>query len=98
MKKTFCADLLIILNYFEQGNQFEVQAGNLGFSVTVFTLCAITTIAMLMIRRMVPALGSAELGGPNVTKYLTGGFLVCLWFLYVILSSLQTYGIIQSPF
>ena len=81
-----------------QGDVFKVEAGNLGFSVTIFTLCAITTIATLMVRRMVPAFGSAELGGPNVTKYLTASFLVMLWFLYVILSALQTYGVINAPF
>jgi len=84
--------------HYANGDVFKVEAGNLGFSVTIFTLCAITTIATLMVRRMVPAFGSAELGGPNVTKYLTASFLVMLWFLYVILSALQTYGVINAPF
>ena len=88
----------VTMYFFLQGDVFKVESGNLGFSVTIFTLCAITTIATLMVRRMVPAFGSAELGGPNVTKYLTASFLVMLWFLYVILSALQTYGVINAPF
>ena len=77
-----------------------MNAGSLGFSVTVFTICAIITIAILMIRRMAPerVFGGAELGGPTVTKYLTAGFLVSLWFLYVLLSALQTYKYIEAPF
>ena len=33
-----------------------------------------------------------------VMKYLSGGFLVFLWILYVIFSSLQSYDKITSPF
>ena len=75
-----------------QGAQFTVEAGNLGFSVTVFAICAVLTISLLMVRRMVPAFGKAELGGPAPAKYASGAVLVCLWFVYVILSSLQSYG------
>jgi hypothetical protein len=33
-----------------------------------------------------------------VLKYLSAGFLVFLWIAYIVLSSLQAYGIIESPF
>jgi len=75
---------------------FAVPAGDLAFSVTVFTICAISTIALLMVRRMVGVFGKAELGGPVGPKYATSAFLIGLWFLYVTLSSLKAYGLIFS--
>merc|ERR1712107_6671 len=61
---------------------FVVEAGNLAFSVIVFTLCALACIALLGVRRLVVG----ELGGPALSKYATGCFLVSLWFIYVGLS------------
>ena len=73
-----------------------MNAGSLGFSVTVYTICAITTITILMLRRCLGVFGKTELGGPTVPKYISAGILVTLWVLYVVLSSLQTYGKIGS--
>ena len=73
-------------------NYFDVPAGNLGFSVILFTTCAVVAICLLILRRFVVG---AELGGPAVFKYLSAAFLVFLWVLYVLLSSLQAYGIIN---
>jgi len=66
---------------------FVVVGGSLGFSVTVFTVCALVCIAVLIIRRRVPSIG-AELGGKNgdMTQYVTTGFLLSLWFIYIGLS------------
>ena len=80
----------------ETDGGFAVPAGDLAFSVTVFTICAISTIALLMVRRMVGVFGKAELGGPVGPKYATSAFLIGLWFLYVTLSSLKAYGLIFS--
>ncbi|KAK3760699.1 hypothetical protein RRG08_010672 [Elysia crispata] len=75
---------------------FEVPAGNLSFGVIVYTVCAITTITLLLVRRGVPSLGKNELGGPKVPKIVCGVILMFLWFLYVILSSLQAYDILET--
>ena len=69
-----------------------MPAGNLGFSVILFTSCAVIAIILLIVRRFV---AGAELGGPPVFKYISAVILVLLWGIYVLLSSLQTYGIIN---
>jgi hypothetical protein len=33
-----------------------------------------------------------------VLKFISAGVLLVLWILYIVLSSLQAYGIIDSPF
>jgi len=73
-------------------NYFEVPAGSLGFSVVLFTSCAAIAITLLVVRRFVVG---AELGGPTVMKYVSAVILVLLWVLYVLLSSFQSYGIIN---
>ena len=51
-----------------------------------------------MTRRFLPLFGKAELGGPKVTKCLSAAFFLFLWLLYIVLSILQCYGYISSPF
>merc|ERR1711994_121070 len=77
---------------------FVVQAGTLSFSVIVYTCCAIAAVALLMARRFLPIFGQAELGGPKLTKSLSAAFFLFLWLLYIVLSILQCYGYINSPF
>lgn len=72
---------------------FVVIAGDLGFSVIVFSICACTTIGVLCARRK--AVGG-ELGGPNPARMGTSVFLVCLWFIYVALSSWKTMDTINK--
>ena len=78
-----------------QGQQFDVPAGSLGFSVIVYSVCAIAALCLLVARHYLPMFGKAELGGPQIPKMISGIFMICLWVLYVILSSLQTLGKIQ---
>jgi len=66
---------------------FTVIAGDLGFSVIVFAICACTTIGVLVLRRKV---FGGELGGPQPMRGISAGFLVLLWFIYVALSSWKT--------
>jgi len=63
---------------------FVVQAGDLGFSVIVFTSVATCGLMILVLRRKV---FGAELGGPSFWKYATSGFLTFLWLLYIALSA-----------
>nr|QTE04368.1 Na+/Ca2+ exchanger 1 [Tridacna squamosa] len=78
-----------------KGKTFEVPAGDLGFSVTIFTVCALVTITLLMLRRYIGLFGG-ELGGPKGPKIASGVFLVFVWIFYVLMSSFQAYGHIQG--
>ena len=89
-------------DFLPQGSTFQVKAGALTFSVTIYIICAIIAITLILVRRFVPAFGDgstgAELGGNKLLKYVSASILLFLWFTYVILSALQTYKIIEAPF
>jgi Ca2+/Na+ antiporter len=72
---------------------FAVIAGDLGFSVIVFTICACTTIGVLVARRKIVG---GELGGPQPMRMASSAFLVMLWFIYVALSSWKTMDTINK--
>ena len=65
---------------------FAVPAGSLGFSVVVFSVCAVLTLGILFLRR---ATLGVELGGNPGLASWTAGFFVLLWLLYVALSIWQ---------
>ena len=69
---------------------FVVPAADLGFSVAVFTFCALVCLLILVLRR---AAVGYELGGPRLLSYLTAFVLVALWGLYVGLSAAAAYGV-----
>lgn len=78
------------------GTTFEVAgAESLGFSVVIFCIFAIVCIVILMVRRFFPSIG-AELGGPMMYRIPTAIMFVFLWVLYIVLSSLVSYGHIDS--
>jgi len=83
------------------GDEFEVKAGALTFSVMIYVICALLGIGIILIRRFLPIFGDgiqgAELGGNTLLKYVSAAILVFLWITYVTLSSLQAYGQIKSP-
>ena len=79
-----------------QGEQFDVPAGNLGFSVVVFCVTAVIAIGVMMLRRG-KAVGG-ELGGTKAYKLPTSLLFCFLWVIYIILSSLQTYCHIKVSF
>ena len=64
-----------------------VPAGDLGSSVTIFVVCAISCLMTLQYRRVKYG---AELGGPG--RLPTACFFIGLWFTYILLSSLKAYG------
>jgi solute carrier family 8 (sodium/calcium exchanger) len=72
------------------GGAFVVASGDLGFSVIVFTVCAIITITMILIRRKY----GQELGGNVQAARGCAAVLVGLWVTYVTLSAMATYGMI----
>jgi len=66
------------------GGAFVVKAKSLGFSVVVFSSCALTAIMLLLYRRKVYG---GELGGPKPQKYVHAGVLVGLWLVYIAAST-----------
>mmetsp|Transcript_135724 Transcript_135724/g.239971 ORF Transcript_135724/g.239971 Transcript_135724/m.239971 type:complete len:210 (+) Transcript_135724:3-632(+) len=64
---------------YPNGGKFVVIGGDLGFSVTVFSLCALTCICILMVRRRV---WKAELGGPERPKRISAAIMVALWLFF----------------
>jgi solute carrier family 8 (sodium/calcium exchanger) len=63
---------------------FAVPAGDLGYSVAVFTACALICLGTIILRR---AVYGYELGGPEGPKMATAVFFVLLWVVYIALSS-----------
>lgn len=84
--------------YYLQESVFRVDAGTLGFSVSLYAITAIICVGLLMLRRSLSVFGNAELGGPNGPKYVSGVILCILWFVYVLFSALQAYGHIKVDF
>ncbi|XP_066992282.2 sodium/calcium exchanger 1 [Anabrus simplex] len=80
--------------HFIKGTKFLVDPGNLAFSVTLFCSGALAAILILLLRRSKRVGG--ELGGPRTLKIATSLFLFALWMLYIILSSLEVYHVIQG--
>ena len=77
----------VIATIYEAGNKegngkYFYPAANLGFSVVVFVVCAITCITTLVVRRFVVG---GELGGSETGRLATACFMVFLWFLYIVL-------------
>ncbi|RMC00480.1 hypothetical protein DUI87_23091 [Hirundo rustica rustica] len=77
-----------------QGQEFQVSAGTLAFSVTLFTIFAFICVSVLLYRRR-PHLGG-ELGGPRGCKVATTLLFVSLWLLYILFATLEAYCYIKG--
>jgi len=84
--------LIASLHHYFNGSTFQVKAGDLGFSVGLFTALSVVCLGLIVARRLLAVCGKAELGGPVVVKYVCGAFMIALWFIYVIVSSLKAYA------
>jgi len=87
--------LIAAIYHYANGNVFKVDPGSLAVSVTLYTICALIALLWLVARRFLSICGNAELGGPAVTKYISGGVFIGLWFIYVLISSLDAYDVIK---
>nr|XP_022315643.1 sodium/calcium exchanger 2-like isoform X4 [Crassostrea virginica] len=87
--------LMATIYHMTQGTEFKVPPGSLGFSVILYTACAIIAILLLIARRFLKPFGQAELGGPKWPKILSAVIMVSLWVFYVLLSSLNAENIIN---
>lgn len=81
---------VIAIIYYESKNEhYNVPAGTLSFSVMLFLITSVTCFAFLIFKRI---LTGGELGGPNaVWRWGSFCFLVFLWIIYVLFSSLKAY-------
>ena len=69
-----------------------MKAGPLAFSVIIFLCVAIVCFIVLIARRIVIG---GELGGYPTGRYMSGIFLFFLWFIYILMSTLQAYEVIE---
>ncbi|XP_059810815.1 sodium/calcium exchanger 3 isoform X24 [Hypanus sabinus] len=77
-----------------QGKEFQVEAGTLAFSVTLFTIFAFVSVSILLYRRR-PHIGG-ELGGPRGPRIVTAALFGGLWLLYILFSCLEAYCYIKG--
>lgn len=61
----------------------------------MFCSMAVIAIIILLVRRN-KSVSGGELGGPKFTKYLTSSLLFGLWIVYLVMSSLEAYGVIKG--
>ncbi|CAD6191385.1 unnamed protein product [Caenorhabditis auriculariae] len=78
--------LIASVYWASKGEVFRVESGDLGFSVTIFMICSVLMLGLLVMRRKLPSFGRGELGGPVVPKIFSGAFFVLLWLVYVAMS------------
>ncbi|CAJ0946314.1 unnamed protein product, partial [Mesorhabditis belari] len=77
-----------------KGSTFNVDPGNLGFSVALFCCEALVCIFIIVLRRNKYVGG--ELGGPFPFRVLTSGFFCFLWLFYLLMSALEAYCVISG--
>ncbi|GJP42875.1 hypothetical protein CLOM_g2406 [Closterium sp. NIES-68] len=80
-----------LYNKFVLGSSYSVSTTGLGFSIIVFFLTTFVCMAILFARRK---LLGGELGGPKPLAWLSCFAFMLLWLIYMLLSSLNAYGII----
>ena len=67
-----------------------MKRGDLGFSVIIFTVFAVLTLGLILVRRKF----GGELGGPRGFAIASGVGLCLLWLLYVALATAYAYGFV----
>ena len=70
-----------------------VPAGELAYSVRVFTFTALIRLAILVLRRKTVGF---ELGGPPFVKWLTFLIFIGLWLSYISLSIQHTNSLVAG--
>jgi len=74
---------------------YDVPALGLGYSILLFTICAVLALSLLMARRRYVG---GELGGSLAVARLSSAVLTSLWLLYILLASLGLLGVIPADF
>ncbi|XP_015790898.1 sodium/calcium exchanger 3 [Tetranychus urticae] len=75
--------LMAAVYWSSKGQIFEVPAGDLGYSVALYTALSFICIAILLLRRIAPIFGPGELGGPLRYSIPTFIIFVILWIIYI---------------
>ncbi len=83
--------MLASIYYAAKGDKYSVPAGDLAFSVALFLGTSVLCLITLIVRRIV--LGG-ELGGNKVWKIVSAVWLIFLWLIYVIFSTLKVYEVL----
>ncbi|XP_021722365.1 magnesium/proton exchanger-like [Chenopodium quinoa] len=79
-------------NYFAYHEPLRIEsAEGLSFSLLVFFCTSVGCISVLVLRRLV---FGAELGGPRIWAWITSGYFMLLWLIFVTLSSLKVSGLL----
>ncbi|XP_032289785.1 sodium/calcium exchanger Calx isoform X3 [Drosophila virilis] len=76
------------------GTTFNVEPGTIGFAVALFCGSAVIAVGVMMYRRVNKSI-RAELGGPKTSKWIHASILISLWCIYLVVSTLEAYDIIQ---
>ncbi|XP_074599400.1 sodium/calcium exchanger 1-like [Brevipalpus obovatus] len=84
--------LMAAIYWSSKGEKFIVPAGDLGFSVALFTGLSIFAITLILLRRFMPIFGPGELGGPAKYSIPSSIFFATLWVIYIAGSIIQSQG------
>jgi Ca2+/Na+ antiporter len=71
---------------------YKVPSGALVPSVIIFLIVAVLCFIILILRRCIVG---GELGGPSASKYASAGVCIFLWFVYITVSTLNSYSVIS---
>ena len=64
----------------------------------MYMIVAVSGLGILLSRRYMKIFGEAELGGPRIPKYVSTVILFALYALFLLVISLNAYGIMPNPF
>ena len=64
----------------------------------MYMIVAVSGLGILLSRRYMKIFGEAELGGPRIPKYASSLILFGLYALFLLVISLNAYGIMPNPF
>lgn len=65
-------------------------AGSLGFSVIVYTICALVALAVLQVRRNTVG---GEFGGPDKSKWGSCALFLLMWVIYIVASIIKSFEV-----
>ncbi|XP_034484325.1 sodium/calcium exchanger 1 isoform X2 [Drosophila innubila] len=85
---------LASIYHMAHGTTFNVEPGTIGFAVALFCGEAMIAISIMMYRRSAKSI-RAELGGPVASKWIHASVLFSLWVLYLTVSTMEAYDVID---
>ncbi|KAL7727167.1 hypothetical protein ACLKA6_013917 [Drosophila palustris] len=85
---------LASIYHMAHGTTFNVEPGTIGFAVALFCGEAMIAISIMMYRRNAKSI-RAEFGGPVISKWIHASILFFLWVLYLTISTLEAYDVIE---